>query len=261
MNPTAIITLSSRGATLATAIDKQIGPCDLYAHQDVTTLPGAQTFQRVIALTSEIFTRYSGLVYIMPTGVVVRAIGPLVEHKTTDPAIVAVDVGGRWAISLLSGHEGGANDLANNVANVLDGEPIISTTTEAEKQIIAGLGCRRTTTATEIIDALTHATRTAGVELSQLRLIATAELKKDEEGLIQAANQLQVPLRFIPHESLRNCNQKFEPSPFVQEKVNLPAVAEPSALIAGVRTTLLLPKQKYTNVTVALAREYCMWSE
>ena len=51
--------------------------------------------------------KYDGLVYIAPCGVVVRAIAPFLEHKTKDPAVVVVDVGGRWAVSLLSGHEGG----------------------------------------------------------------------------------------------------------------------------------------------------------
>ena len=84
-------------------------------------------------LTEQIFASYTGLVYIAPTGVVVRAIAPLLRHKTTDPAVVVVDVGGRWAVSLLSGHEGGANELAVTVANILGAEPVVSTTTEAVK--------------------------------------------------------------------------------------------------------------------------------
>ncbi len=48
--------------------------------------------------------------------------------------MVVVDVGARWAISLLSGHEGGANDLAVAVGNILAAEPVISTTSEALKK-------------------------------------------------------------------------------------------------------------------------------
>ena len=49
---------------------------------------------------------------IMATGIVVRTIAPYIVHKTRDPAVVVMDEHGEYVISLLSGHLGGANDLA-----------------------------------------------------------------------------------------------------------------------------------------------------
>ncbi len=257
----AVITLCDKGARLAAAVADSLAGCDVYVHRDVTELASAERFDRVTELTERIFTQYDGLIFIMPTGVVVRAIAGQLQHKLRDPAVVAVDVGGRWAVSLLSGHEGGANDLAGSVANILEAEPVISTTTEAVKTIIVGVGCRRGTDSETILAAIGDALALAGKSVDDVRLIASADIKSDEPGLIAAAASLGLPLRFISSKDIRNCDRKFERSEFVQEKVNLPAVAEPVALLAGVRTELLLAKQKYQSVTVAIAAERCLWSE
>ncbi len=257
----AIITFSEQGARLAEAIQMNLPDSEVYLHADVKLLPEASRFSRVTDLTRKLFPICRGLIYIAPTGLVVRAIAPCLKHKTTDPAVVVADVGGRWAISLLSGHEGGANELAATVGNILSAEPVISTTTEAVKTIIAGIGCRRGTPAAEIIEALNAAMDTAGVTMEQVRLLASADLKADELGLLEASKQLGIPLRLISSDEIRQTRRSFARSKFVSSKVNLPAVAEPAALLAGRRTHLLLPKQKSKNVTVALAAENCMWSE
>ena len=184
-----------------------------------------------------------GLYTLLHTGVVVRAIAPFIESKTKDPAVVVVDVGGRWAVSLLSGHEGGANDLAITVANAISAEPIITTTTEALKTLIVGVGCRRGTTSEKIVAAIKDALTEADLEISQVRLLSSAEIKSDEQGLLQAARELGLPLRFISSDEIREFAGNFEHSDFVREKVNLPAVAEPAALMAG-RRTRLVPEKK-----------------
>ena len=152
----------------------------MFLHAGVTELPQARRFDRLAELTHEIFPVYQGLVYIAPTGAVVRAIAPCLRHKTVDPAVVAVDVGGRWAVSLLSGHEGGANELAMAVANILGAEPVISTTTEAVKDLIVGVGCRRGAAAGAIVAAIREALSLAGCELARVRLLASADIKADE---------------------------------------------------------------------------------
>lgn len=257
---TAIITLSPKGLAIAEKLRAEMPGATLYAHASVSAPANATAFEKVVELTAEIFKKYEGFVYIMPCGVVVRAIAGCVEHKKTDPAVVVVDVGGRHAVSLLGGHEGGANALAMEVANILGAEPVISTTTEAEKTVIVGVGCRKGAEAEKIVEAITVALKDAGVAIDDVRFIASADVKAREAGLIDAAHTLNVPLRIIGSDTIRAFAGAFQKSDFVMEKVGLPAVAEPSAMLAGRRTTLLQSKKNYNGITVALARENCSWS-
>jgi cobalt-precorrin 5A hydrolase len=76
------------------------------------------------------FNDYSAHVFFMAAGIVVRTIAPLIGDKTKDPAVVSVDDRGRFAVSLLSGHIGGANRLAEHVASVLGSQPVITTASD-----------------------------------------------------------------------------------------------------------------------------------
>jgi cobalt-precorrin 5A hydrolase len=69
----------------------------------------------------------------MSTGIVVRLIAALIKHKTEDPAVVVVDDGGNHAISLLSGHLGGANELARQIAATIGARPVITTATDVNQ--------------------------------------------------------------------------------------------------------------------------------
>ncbi|MHB8765836.1 MAG: cobalamin biosynthesis protein, partial [Deferrisomatales bacterium] len=180
---------------------------------------------------------------------------PLLTHKLQDPAVVVVDVVGRWAVSLVSGHEGGANDLAMAVANALGAEPVVTTTSEAARTAIVGVGCRRGVPAEAILAAVRESLARAGLTPEDVRVLASADVKRGEPGLVEAARRLGLPLRFVASDEIRAQGARFERSEFVESKVNLPAVAEPAALLAGRRTSLLLPKQVFEGVTVAIARE------
>jgi cobalt-precorrin 5A hydrolase len=198
------------------------------------------------------------MVLFAPTGAAVRALAPLVASKHTDPAVVVADVLGRWAISLLSGHEGGANALAHAVANALGGEPIVTTTTETVKDLIVGVGCRRGTPPEPIEAAVQEALERSGSTLDRVRLLASADLKASEPGLLEAARRLGLPVRFIPPAAIRASPLHFSPSPAAERQVDLPGVAEPAALLAGSRTRLVLPRTVIQGVTVALAQE--LWA-
>lgn len=88
-----------------------------------------ETFARVWKESVE-DRRYDALICIMATGIVVRIIGPLLHDKQTDPAVVVCDEAGRFAISLVSGHLGGANTLAEQVADILGGQAVITTASD-----------------------------------------------------------------------------------------------------------------------------------
>jgi cobalt-precorrin 5A hydrolase len=76
------------------------------------------------------FPRYRGHVFVMAIGAVVRMIAPLLESKWRDPAVVCVDEAGRFAVSVLSGHAGGANSLAEEVAAVLGAQAVVTTASD-----------------------------------------------------------------------------------------------------------------------------------
>jgi cobalt-precorrin 5A hydrolase/precorrin-3B C17-methyltransferase len=71
------------------------------------------------------------LVLFLATGAAVRLLAPLLTDKRTDPGVVCVDEGRRFAIALVGGHAGGANDLAQQVADLLGCEPVVTTGTDA----------------------------------------------------------------------------------------------------------------------------------
>lgn len=80
--------------------------------------------------TGKQFESQDGLVFVGAAGIAVRAIAPFLKDKMTDPAVVVVDEQGTFAVSLLSGHVGGANELAGLVAEILGAVPVITTATD-----------------------------------------------------------------------------------------------------------------------------------
>ena len=94
--------------------------------------PLVRTFDQVATVFQEAFEQGDNLVCIMAAGIVVRGIAPHLRGKDPDPAVVVVDEAGKFAISLLSGHLGGANQLARLVAQILKGTPVITTATDVQ---------------------------------------------------------------------------------------------------------------------------------
>ncbi|MGI5140959.1 MULTISPECIES: precorrin-3B C(17)-methyltransferase [unclassified Streptomyces] len=77
------------------------------------------------------FAECEQLVCFLATGAVVRLVAPLLGDKRSDPGVVCVDEGGRFAVSLVGGHAGGANELAGEVASLLDALPVVTTATDS----------------------------------------------------------------------------------------------------------------------------------
>ena len=254
----AAITFSPEGLRVCAQLQETLPDLSLYVHDALPLPEKAISFPKIMALVPAIFSQYDGIIFIAPTGLVLRALASSITSKLSDPAVVVVDVGGRTAVSLLSGHEGGANDLAVMVANIIDAEPMISTTTEAVKDLIVGIGCRKGKSQDDIMAAVIKVLRLENIPLEKVRYLATAEVKANEPGLLAAAKALDIPLRIISNERIRNCQQEFQPSTFVKQQVNLPAVAEPVALLAGWRTSLIVRKQAHQGITIAVAQENCL---
>lgn len=202
----------------------------------------------------KIFNEHDGLIFISALGIVVRLISRLIKNKLTDPAVVCVDTAGRSAISVLSGHEGGANALTYLVAGYLGAQPIITTGTEAHKKIVLGIGCRRGISTDKVKKAILSTLKKTRLTFDKIRLAATIDLKKNETGLIKACGELGLPLVFIPKEDIANF-KSISPSEVVKRNIGLDGVCEPVAILAGKKAKLICQKQIINGVTVAVARE------
>ncbi|MBQ3842175.1 MAG: cobalt-precorrin 5A hydrolase [Ruminiclostridium sp.] len=125
----AIISFTEDGRVVSEKIASEIG-CAVrfcfHKHSD----ENAEKFTDLPSLTAEIFDRYDAFVFVSSVGIAVRAVAPHIRSKTTDPAVVAVDDSGKFAVSVLSGHLGGANALAKEIAEIVGAVPVITTATD-----------------------------------------------------------------------------------------------------------------------------------
>lgn len=260
----AIITITPQGIKVGRRIQEglKLVPawckqgCDLYAPEEIltenhTAIIGYKT--TVKELMAKIWGDYDSLIFIMAMGIVIRIIKGHIQDKHMDPAVVVVDEMGRYAISALSGHEGGANRLAERVALICQGDFVITTGSEATKTLIVGLGCRRGTSADYLEDAMKEGLGLISRKLKEVRLIASIEDKRDEKGLLQLSERLNIPLKFIHKVLIKTVEEGFSKSELVKNTLGVYSVAEPCAILGGFRCQLLLPK---TNLSLqALSRE------
>jgi len=189
------------------------------------------------------------IVAVMASGIVVREICPLLRNKWEDAAVVLVDKQMKYAIPLLGGHHG-----ANDVAKKLEGlglQAAITTSFEAEDGYIIGIGSRKGVTREEVRDAIDKALEVADISIGDIRGIVTADIKKSEKGLIEAVDQMKLPLIFLDKDKL-NSVQVISSSK--AEKIGLRSVAEASALYFARKRELILPKTVIGRVTIAIAR-------
>lgn len=200
-----------------------------------------------------VFRQHRQWVVVMASGIAVRYLDGLPENKHHDPAVVVLDEAARFAIPLLSGHEGGANALAYAVARLTGAIPAVTTATEAQKPLTLGIGCRRGKSADAIEAAVRHAL--GARPLATVREIATIDIKADEPGLLAFCERHQLPLRVIAREDVAARGWVGEPSAWVRRNVGVDGVCEPCALIASPRGRLIVPKTALDGVTVAIVED------
>jgi len=331
----AIISVSKKGQELAFDLknkldsDSTIIKCDLY-HKNVK-----ECFPIL-------FYEYDAIIAVMASGILIRSVAPLVESKVTDPAVINIDDNGQFVISALSGHLGGANELAGKVAGLIDATPVITTSTDVnkklgidvlakdlylsidntkeilhfnkailegreisltvnpdmnfdylfdylnnvtleinvsieyspkvntdeihvsfdghemtlkERKIVVGIGCRRGKECRFIYDGLKKSLDDLKIDYSRVNLLASAEIKKDEKGILELSEKLNIPVEFVEIDKLKLFESSdVSKSEFVYSKFGIYGVCEPSALImAGFDSKLIYKKTSYDGVTIAVA--------
>ncbi|MFT5707780.1 MAG: cobalt-precorrin 5A hydrolase [Oceanospirillaceae bacterium] len=239
-----------------------------------------QPFREVV---QQAFSEAQPLIFICATGIIFRTLADVIDNKLSDPPVLAIDEAGKFVIPLLSGHEGGANELASQVAKML-GAQLVSTTANAYLKPLytAGMGCERHCPKEDLFVLLKQSLKQANLEIEQISALASIDIKDDEVGLIELAKQLNIPFLCYSASQLNTVqNQLQTPSEYVFKTVGTYGVAESAALVSaqlidvnrenkvqdGVRngtrndgrprsSELMLSKQKSKVATCAIGRSY-----
>lgn len=126
----AIVTLTKGASELGSQLRDRIGGTLYCKAEYAENLHGYATEKPFKAFVGRLFQEYDALVFIMATGIVVRSLAPYIESKVSDPAVIVMDEAGKHAISLLSGHLGGGNALAEKVGQTVGARPVITTASD-----------------------------------------------------------------------------------------------------------------------------------
>ncbi len=130
----AVWAITPGGLKTAVKIQKALPKASLVLSRSLKKTPeNALSFNRLKDAMDKYFLQYEAHVFVMATGIVVRMIAPFLHSKIKDPAVVVMDESGLYAISLVSGHIGGANALALKIAEKTGATPVITTATDINK--------------------------------------------------------------------------------------------------------------------------------
>lgn len=330
----ACFSFSDKGNFLGERLSKEINEGYTIHHYHNSKVQGG-----IKEILDSAWKDYDGLVFISATGIAIRLINPFIQHKTEDPAVIVIDDLGRYVISLLSGHIGGANDITKDIAQKISALPIITTASDGrgiesidlfaksnnyimedmesitlltammvngkaigfyseDKEIInydnlvelkdlssidktiegliivssaavdniniphtilrpkminIGIGCRKGIEGARIIQAIEAVFKEVNLSTSSIKSIGTVEVKKDEAGLIEAADHYNLPLKIFTIEEIAEVEDMFEKSQFVKDTIGVYSVSEPVAHLLG--GELITRKSKHNGITISIAKE------
>ena len=257
----AVIAFSKCGAALAVRILAEMPDGHGYIAARHTADTGFTPFDSIYTLAAELFSPVDALVFVGACGIAVRAIAPHIKSKLTDPAVVVCDEMGRFAISVLSGHAGGANALAEKIAAITGAIPVITTASDSHvvmenldtaRNLVLGIGCRRGLAAEDIERAATIMLWDAKIPLARVIDVATIDVKRDETGLLAFAAAHKLPLHFYSAAELAAVPGAFASSERVLAAVGVDNVCERAAALCGGNGKLILRKTARNGVTVAV---------
>ena len=117
------------GERIREALEKPGGDVGAWAPARLASR-GWMGFSTLAKELEELFLKMDAFVFVGAAGIAVRAVAPFIRDKLHDPAVVVVDELGRFVIPVLSGHAGGANELARRLGAALEALPVITTATD-----------------------------------------------------------------------------------------------------------------------------------
>ncbi len=168
----AVLALTKGGTLLAEQIVSQLENCTLLAKTSGITATFQQNWEH-----------FDGFICIMATGIVVRAIAPLIQDKRHDPCIVILDEKGNHVISLLSGHLGGGNQLAYKIAGITNGTAVITTASDTLGLVALDLWVQSQNLTAADTEALTRASGKL-VNTGSLQLYCETQVEDLPVGII-----------------------------------------------------------------------------
>ena len=124
-----------------------------------------------------------------------------------------------------------------------------------ERKIVVGIGCRRGKECEKIYHGFEKSLNDLNISPSRVSMLTSAEIKKDEKGILELSEKLNIPFDFVELEKLKLFESNdIVKSDFVRSKFGIYGVCEPSALImAGFDSKLIYKKTSYDGVTIAVA--------
>ena len=179
---TAVIAVTENGYKLAAKVREKLPDTEIFIYRKYA-VAGEKSFDKIGELAGRLWNEYDALVFISACGIAVRAIAPFVRSKLTDPAVVAADDSGHFAVSLLSGHLGGANELAEKIGGIIGAVPVITTATDNGGRFSPDMFAKANDLAIENMEAA--------------KLIAAASLRGEVIGLYSDHPCKNIPQKLI----------------------------------------------------------------
>ncbi|OFI06707.1 cobalamin biosynthesis protein CbiG [Clostridium acetireducens DSM 10703] len=318
----AVISVTNRGDALAEKL-KEIYEVDFYSKNILENF-------NIYSVAGKSMKNYKTIVFISSTGIAVRAISGFIKSKAKDPAVIVIDSSGKFVISLLSGHLGGANEETLKIAKHLKSIPVITTATDnigikapdiiakennlvidnfkaakdiaallvagekvafkdfrgiieipkgyienqkeakgivyvtnelnnlegmkalklIRKDIVIGIGCRKNYDSETMKNNVLKILEQYNIDKRAIKNIATVEIKKHEKAILDLVKYLNCDLKIFTIEEIKNIQDKFQGSAFVEKTIGVKGVCEPVVELSGGK--LITDKIKVQGMTIAL---------
>lgn len=285
----------------------------------------------------------AAFVFIGAVGIAVRYIAPWVQDKYTDSPVIVIDEKGGFVIPILSGHVGGAVEIADKISKWIGAVPVITTATDiqgkfavdvfakrnglhihdrkiakeisaavlenrfigfysslpvqempagikqchsrmelaeyqygiaiteeeemsgdyernilsfvAKPEIVVGIGCRRGTTKDELEAGLTKVMEANHIKKEQITCIVSIDLKKDEKGILELAEDYGIPFKTFTATKLKTIEKVSSCSPFVEQTTGVDNVCERAAKFFCPEGEVLQPKICVNGSTYAFVKK------